>query len=153
LVGVTIIGAVIATARCRPSQPLEITLPDETTVEGYAHVGGAVANPGLYPLTGDDTVEDLLAAAGGATATADPDRVDLIVPEAGQSEAPQRIDINRAEAWLLEALPGIGPSRAEAIVEYRHGNGPFRDTSDLTKVDGIGETLFAQLAPLITVAD
>ena len=140
-------------ARCRPNRPLEITLPDEVATEGYVQVGGAVANPGLYPLAGDDTVEDLLAAAGGTTANADTDRLSLIVPEAGLSDAPQRIDINRAEAWLLEALPGIGPSRAEAIVEYRRNNGPFHDTSDLLEVTGIGAALLKQIEPLITVVD
>lgn len=153
MAAVTVVGTVIAVARCRPSRPLEITLPDEVAIEGYVHVDGAVANPGLYPLAGGDTVEDLLAAAGGTIAAADPGQLRLIVPEAGQSEAPQRIDINRAEAWLLEALPGIGPSRAQAIVEYRRENGPFRDTGDLTEVSGIGATLLEQLEPLITVAD
>lgn len=132
---------------------MEIILPDEVAIEGYVHVGGAVANPGLYPLTGGDTVEDLLAAAGGTTTAADLDQLRLIVPEAGQFEAPQRININRAEAWLLEALPGIGPSRAAAIIDYRRENGPFRNTSDLTEVTGIGATLLEQLEPLITVAD
>ncbi len=150
---VTVIGAVIAATRCRPSRPLEITLPDEITIEGYVHVGGAVTNPGIFPLAGDDTVDGLLAAAGGITAAADPGQLRLIVPEAGQSETPQRIDINRAGAWLLEALPGIGPSRAAAIVEYRRDNGPFGDTSDLTEIAGIGATLLEQLEPLITVGD
>ncbi len=140
-------------ARCRPNRPLEITLPDEVAIEGYVHVGGAVANPGLYPLTGGDTIEDLLAAGGGATAAADLDQLSLIVPEAGQSDNAQRININTADAWLLEALPGIGPTRAAAIIEYRSDNGPFRDTSDLTKVAGIGPATLEELEPLITVAD
>ena len=139
--------------RYRPDRPLEITLPDQAAIEGDVHVGGAVANPGLFQLSDGDTIDDLLAAAGGTTAAADPDRLNLIVPEAGRSEAPQRIDINRAEAWLLEALPGIGPSRAAAIVDYRRDNGPFRDTGDLIEVAGIGATLLETLEPLITVAD
>ncbi len=153
LTAVTVVGAVIATTRCRPSQTLEITLPDETATTGDIYVGGAVANPGWYPLTGGDTIQDLLAAAGGATASADPDQLSLIVPEAGQTDDAQRININTAEAWLLEALPGIGPSKAAAIIEYRRDNGPFRDTSDLTEVAGIGPATLEELEPLITVAD
>jgi competence protein ComEA len=153
LAAVTVVGTVIAVARCRPSRPLEITLPDEPAIEGYVHVDGAVSNPGLYPLAGGDTVEDLLSAAGGTTAAADPDQLRLIVPEAGQSEAPQRININRAEAWLLEALPGIGPSLAAAIIEYRLANGSFASTADLTAVAGIGPATLEKLEPFITVAD
>lgn len=153
MVAVTVVGTVIAVARYRPNRPLEITLPAEVAIEGYVHVGGAVANPGIFPLAGGDTVEDLLAAAGGATTTADLDQLRLIVPEAGQSEAPQRININTAEAWLLEALPGIGPSLAQAIIEYRLTNGFFASTADLTEVAGIGPATLEKLELFIAVTD
>ena len=48
--------------------------------------------------------------------------------------------------------PGIGQSLAARIVEYRQANGPFANVEDLRKVRGIGASLYAQIAPLVTVA-
>jgi comEA protein len=70
-----------------------------------------------------------------------------------QPEAPQKIDINRAEAWLLEALPGIGPSKAQAIIDYRQQNGRFANITEITRVEGIGPAIYEQIKDLITVGD
>ncbi|WP_346797628.1 ComEA family DNA-binding protein [Halomonas sp. Bachu 37] len=48
------------------------------------------------------------------------------------------INVNTADAELLAELPGVGPSRAEAIIEERETNGDFTDADDLTRVSGIG---------------
>ncbi|WP_410505378.1 MULTISPECIES: ComEA family DNA-binding protein [Halomonas] len=48
------------------------------------------------------------------------------------------INVNTADAELLAELPGIGPSRAEAIIEERETNGSFESADDLTRVSGIG---------------
>lgn len=61
------------------------------------------------------------------------------------------LDLNRATAEELEELPGIGPSRAAAIVEHRERNGPFAVPGDLRGVPGIGEATFQNLAPLVVV--
>jgi comEA protein len=66
---------------------------------------------------------------------------------------PQKIDINRAEAWLLEALPGIGPSKAQSIIDYRQQNGGFSDISELLNVSGIGQDIYQKIKDLITVGD
>ena len=66
---------------------------------------------------------------------------------------PQKIDINRAEAWLLEALPGIGPSKAQAIIDYRQQNGGFSDITEILEVEGIGQDYLRQIKDLITVGD
>ncbi len=66
---------------------------------------------------------------------------------------PQKIDINRAEAWLLEALPGIGPSKAQAIIAYREQNGGFGHISEITEVPGIGMSIYEDIQDLITVGD
>jgi comEA protein len=73
--------------------------------------------------------------------------------EVSPQDEPQKIDINRAEAWLLEALPGIGPSKAQAIIEYRQQNGGFSDISEILNVEGIGETIYEDIRELITVGD
>jgi len=62
-----------------------------------------------------------------------------------------RVDLNLASAAELETLPGIGPTRAAAIVAHRQEHGPFRVPGDLRAVSGIGEATFQNLAPLIVV--
>jgi len=61
------------------------------------------------------------------------------------------IDINSADAAQLESLPGIGPAKSKAIIDYRTKNGPFQNAADLEKVPGIGPKTMEQLAPLIMV--
>jgi len=52
------------------------------------------------------------------------------------------VNINKADAkTLAKSISGIGPSKAEAIVAYRHKHGPFKSVHELTKVKGIGEKL------------
>ena len=70
-----------------------------------------------------------------------------------QLDEPQKVDINRAEAWLLEALPGIGEVRAQAIIDYRQQNGGFSHISEITRVEGIGQSLYEQIKDFITVGD
>ncbi len=62
-----------------------------------------------------------------------------------------KIDLNRATAAELDALPGVGPSTAEKIVADREANGPFRTVEDLKRVSGIGDKKFADLADLVCV--
>lgn len=61
------------------------------------------------------------------------------------------IDINRADAVLLSALPGIGEARADAIVAYRKQNGAFASIEGLMEVSGIGEKIFEGLKELVYV--
>lgn len=61
------------------------------------------------------------------------------------------ININKASAVELEILPGIGPSKAAAIVSYRRENGPFKTIAEIQNVSGIGPKTFEQLQSLITV--
>ncbi len=69
-------------------------------------------------------------------------------PASGSSHA---ININSADAALLEKLPQVGIKMAQRIVEFRKANGPFKRAEDLMKVKGIGPKVFARLQPLITV--
>jgi competence protein ComEA len=69
----------------------------------------------------------------------------------GEPDASQRIDLNRADVWLLTALPGIGAVTAQRIVDYRQANGPYRSLSDLLKVEGIGQATLDKIAGYVTV--
>jgi competence protein ComEA len=139
------------------------------------HVSGAVAREGLVRLTPGSRVADAVAAAGGAAPAADLRRLNLAakvldgqqvaVPAVGEppaaatasgggggspsTDAP--LDLNLATPAQLEALPGIGPSLARAIVAERERGGGFRSVDDLRRVRGIGDSRFSQLQPLVRV--
>lgn len=62
------------------------------------------------------------------------------------------VDVNTATRSELESLKGIGPTKAQAIIEYRHKNGPFKRLEDLEKVKGIGNTTVDKLRGKLTVS-
>ncbi len=64
-----------------------------------------------------------------------------------------KVNINEADAALLEQLDGIGESTAEKIIEYRNENGSFETVDDLTKVSGIGDKKLDELRAFITVGE
>jgi competence protein ComEA len=153
LLAITIVSALVAWTRYRPGQPIEIILPTEQESQGNIQIGGAVVNPGIYPFSNQDSIGSLVQSAGGVTSQAEPTMLQLHIPETGSQETPQKININRAEGWLLDALPGIGETRAKAIVAYREKNGPFKHISEIMQVEGIGQTLYEQIKELITVSE
>ena len=65
--------------------------------------------------------------------------------------APAQVNLNTATAEQLETLPGIGPDLAQRILDYRTGNGPFKNIDGLLNVKGIGEGKLAKLRDQITV--
>ncbi|MCS6937952.1 MAG: ComEA family DNA-binding protein [Roseiflexaceae bacterium] len=142
-----------------------------------AYVSGAVRAPDVYQLPAGARVKDLVLAAGGLSDDADIERINLAAPisdgqhvrvpwigdgatvaEATPDESGADagsgglLDLNRATAAELDALPGIGKVLANRIVEWREREGPFQSVDDLGKVEGIGPALLAKLAPLVTVA-
>jgi competence protein ComEA len=80
-------------------------------------------------------------ASGGSTGTA----------SGGAPTAAAPLDLNTATELQIEALPGIGPSLAQAIIAEREKEGGFHTVDDLRRVRGIGDVRFAQLRPLVTV--
>jgi competence ComEA-like helix-hairpin-helix protein len=76
-------------------------------------------------------------------------------PAAGRPAASRRhlcgvgVDLNRDTETELQYLPGIGPERARAIVQYRDYHGPFRNVDELIRVPGIGPKLLANVQPFI----
>ena len=149
-------GVMLAVNAGDPAHPVEILSPPTFSKSGLppdVHVGGAVANPGIYPLREDDTIPDILQAAGGIAPHADSSRLTIHVPTGEENPLPQKVNLNIAETWLLQALPGIGPSRAQAIVAYRKQHGSFRQIEDITKVEGISHGIFDKVKDFITVTD
>jgi len=140
------IGGIVFWSRYSGSQPIEISTSSEQEWQGGTYISGAINNPGLYPVKAEDDLQNIIQAAGGTTSTADLSSLKIYIPQIGEEIQAQKIDLNRAEAWLLEALPGIGEVRAQAIIDYRHQNGPFHNINELTKVDGIGIATYEQIA-------
>jgi competence protein ComEA len=129
-------------------------------------VAGAVRHPGLYRLEQGTRIADAVAMAGGATARADIELVNLAAPLADgeQVVVPTRgaaaasggtaspsvpLDLNTASLEQLDTLPGIGPSTAQKILDYRQEHGAFHSLADLDAVSGIGPSRLAQLKGLV----
>ena len=147
-----------------PSGGIEIMVPRDDG-EIRVHVAGAVAREGVYDLRRGDRVIEAVEAAGGllpdadtaslslAARLTDGERIDIPrlsaapVPEA----APAPLDLNRATAAELDALPGIGPRRAQAILDYRAVSGGFARVEDLLLVEGIGPATLDALRTLVVV--
>jgi competence protein ComEA len=131
-------------------------------------VTGKVRRPGIIELPVGSRVVDALKAAGGARPLADTSRLNLArplvdgeqiavgidVPSSGARESsasgesgPSIVSINLATAEQLEALPGVGPVTAAAIVEWRTRNGSFTSVDELLEVSGIGEVTLAEIRP------
>ena len=140
--------------------------------EIYVHIDGEVINPGLYKLTTDDRVNDLLVIAGGATDKASlkdinlakrlEDEMKIYIPskdenlsnevsdQSGISSSSGKVNINTATKDELKTLPGIGDSRAEEIIRYRENTG-FSKIEDIKNISGIGDKTYEKLKELISV--
>jgi competence protein ComEA len=173
LTGLAAAGLLLLLLSPRRQLPIELH-PAPTPGPLQVHVAGAVVNPGVYTLPRHAIGFDALQAAGGSQERADLDRVNLaseledgqrlyipFMPEANSSLAsaapalmddPQiQLDINSADPSELETLPGIGPSLAQKIVEYRDEHGLFNSVDELLAVSGIGPAKLDQLRDLIRV--
>jgi competence protein ComEA len=124
----------------------------DTVTSDSVVIEGSVNNPGTYIVHNEDTIHDLIEAAGGFRTDADASQIKIIVPSCDLSVDSQKIDINRADVWLLQALPGIGEIRARAIVDYRSQNGPFNNIEDITRVEGINQSTYDKIKNLITIS-
>jgi competence protein ComEA len=127
---------------------------------------GAVTQPGIYQIERGSYLYQLIEQAGGLLDDAAAESINLAMrldenqliriptraevaadpaAAAGMGEpagATKLIDLNRADTEQLDTLPGVGPSTAKAILEYRKKNGSFQNVEDLMKVPGIKESRF-----------
>jgi competence protein ComEA len=148
-----------------------------STASLLVHVVGAVRASGVVELAAGARVRDAVAAAGGPADDADLQQMNLAapvadgqriaVPRVGEAAAPPApsgaapdpaggaptgpLNLNTATSTELEALPGIGPTLADAIVREREKLGGFKTIDDLKQVRGIGDARFEDIRDLVTV--
>ena len=143
----------------------------------YVDIKGAVQRPGMYQVSDDMRIFDVIEKAGGFREDADQNQVNLAlkvadqmviyIPVIGEGEIAtnqsiiegfletekesDKVNINMADISDLQQLNGIGQKKATAIIEYRETNGSFTKIEDITQVTGIGQKTFEQLKEQITV--
>ncbi|WP_232319558.1 MULTISPECIES: helix-hairpin-helix domain-containing protein [Sporosarcina] len=154
--------------------PIEL-VAEAVSVAILVDVKGAVKHPGLYSMQEGDRLLDAVDKAGGYTEAADTrllnhaqrlqDESVVYVPIAGEEppvyEQPaaastsssessaSKVNINAANESEFQTLPGIGPAKATAIVQYREEHGAFSQLDGIKNVSGIGDKTFEKLEPLI----
>lgn len=179
LVAVALVGIILFQAlRREPQNAIVLSSSPSPSPEATptphpirVYISGAVQKPDVYPLAAGSIVKDAMLAAGGPSDDADLDRINLAapladgqhiyVPHIGETELPVappanspaasgKININTAGLTELETLPGIGPTMAQRIYDYRQAHGPFAKIEDLMEVSGIGQATFDKIRDLIT---
>lgn len=153
-----------------PAAPTQPERPPDVAV----HVAGAVNRPGVVTLPGGARAADALREAGGATAEAEMDAINLAriltdgeqlyVPRIGEASGPAPgaaeqpgdvsagpVNLNTANASQLQQLSGIGPALAQRIIDWRDAHGGFHSVDELLEVSGIGATTLERLRAEVTV--
>jgi competence protein ComEA len=145
---------------------------EEETVYIYVDIKGQVMHPGVYKLKQYARIYEIIEKAGGFTVEADQNTINLskimkdqdVVYIPSKAEMYPRVDettedsqnlgvinINTATKEVLETLPGIGPSTAQSIIDYRENIGLFETIEDIMNVSGIGESTFNDIKDSIKV--
>lgn len=137
---------------------------EENTVIVY--VTGAIQSPGLYKVPSRSTIGDVIKEAGGVLPYGDVESINLAENvQSGQHIhirfnfhgnpesllRNQKVNINTATVKELDSLPGIGPTMAKRIDEYRQSKGAFTSIEDIKHVKGISDGVFKKLRDKITI--
>ncbi|MGC9171508.1 helix-hairpin-helix domain-containing protein [Caldisericum sp.] len=166
------IGKTYLVSNKEQTQTLDIQNTQELSPQKIkVYVTGEVKHPDVYELEENSIIKDAITLAGGVTENADliainlakklTDGEEVIVPAKENSTSNStvsasnaktgKININSATKEELMTLPGIGEVKANAIIDYRTKNGPFKSIHDIVNVSGIGEKTFEKIKDLITV--
>lgn len=152
------------------SEETEETEETEAT-QICVYVCGQVQAPGVYYLDAGSRICDAVSAAGGCLDTADTCAVNqaerlvdgsrIYIPQEGETavsistgDIPQAdglVHLNRADKETLMTLPGIGETKADAILEYRDSHGGFTKKEELMDIPGIKDGVFRKIEDYITV--
>lgn len=147
----------------RPRGESVTLLPTATPSMLTVYVNGAVATPGVYTLPDGSRIDAAITAAGGFLPGAEQTNINLatLLTDGQQINVPGivdishlnvgRVNINTATVEELNGLPGIGPTTAQAIVDYRQQHGPFQVIQDIQNVPGVGPATFENIKNFINV--
>lgn len=164
LIGLLAAGVIWLAASPPRGEPVTL-LPTPTPGMVTVYVSGAVMTPGVYSLPDGSRVEDAVLAAGGFAPGAETDSLNLatVLEDGQQIDVPGivsashvnagRVNINTASADELDTLPSIGPTTAQAIVDYRLEHGSFASIQDIQNVPGIGPATYDKIKDYITVGE
>ena len=139
----------------------------------YVQVAGAVNNPGVYELPADSRVFEAIEAAGGlrddafdkdinqASLLADGQKLYIYTVSEQEEKALKEedkasdglVNINSASESELMTLPGIGKSKAEAIITYRKEHGNFNAITDIKNIPGIKDGVYLKICDSIKVTN
>ncbi|MFC4709641.1 helix-hairpin-helix domain-containing protein [Enterococcus eurekensis] len=139
-------------------------------------IKGEIKQPGVYELAHDARLNELILLAGGFTENAEVRQINLaeklsdqqmiyvpnqdeltfsidqlVEDEEDMSQSSTTVNINTADLTELQQLPGVGPSKAQAIIAYREENGLFKSIEGLLEVSGFGEKTFEKLKDSIVI--
>ena len=145
-----------------PLLPPEAIAPISSTI--HIHVVGEVARPGLYELPTGSRASDAVQSAGGLTAEAAQESINLArilsdgeqltvlsIEAMASGSSGGKVSLNRGNQADFESLSGIGPATSEKIIKYREANGGFSAIEELTQVPGIGSKLLASIRDQLTL--
>ncbi len=149
---------------------------EDSGLKMYVDISGAVNEPGVYEVGSQTRLFQVIEMAGGLAENADVDSLNraeivydgqkIIVgtrdgdayasgPEGGVSSSSGitngKVNLNLAGSATLQTIPGIGPSKADRIIEYRETIGRFKKIEDIMNITGIGEKTFESIRDYITV--
>lgn len=164
-VGAAILCIWVLLSSLGPASQGKAPIGQSTVSQGelYVDIVGAVARPGVYPVTPGTRLFEVVSSAGGFLKSADQKSVNLarlvtdgeqIVVLSGASTAKSQsasklLSLNAATELQLEGLPGVGPTLAGRILDWRTANGGFTKVDQLLKVGGIGDKLFAAIRNMV----
>jgi len=141
---------------------VEVILPPRSSPAVEVYLSGAVASEGIYTFSQDSSLKDILQGAGAVVEGVDgikiklhvlgPDEDPFAQPGGGEP-GETKININTASAAELDLLEGIGPVKAQAIIDYRNEHGFFRTVDELINVPGIGPATLEAIRDQVTVID
>ena len=141
---------------------------DKMSGKCVVQVAGAVNKPGVYELESDARIYQAIWLSGGLREDADESSLnqaekvsdgqklvvktrDEVQAEAQNTANDNKVDINTADEKTLMTLPGIGESKAKAIIKYRESKGRFNSCDDLKNISGIKDGVYNKIADLIKV--
>lgn len=153
-----------------PKKLVEIEQENMTQQDILVDIKGEVNHPGVYHMTSQDRILNVIDKAGGLTTKANTNTINLsakvtdemmiYIPsqlenttdssQLSTTQHTDKININQADVGELQNIPGIGATKAQSIVDYRQQH-RFHQIEEIKEIEGIGDKLFERIKNKIAV--